>query len=518
MTWKRTSQGYVVTTARITRAGPVQYYGHEIGLTGKDINKKITIHRTLEELSKPETLKSFDGLTLTLTHPDSGEVNADEWKDKTIGHIQNIRADGNYLVCDAYLKDANAIQVLEEKGIRELLVGYEPAELIERNGELYQINIRGNHVAVVAEGRLGDSCRLNDKKGNPMSKTLKDIITLLKGKRVKDAEGQPLTEDELIGMIAVLEKTLQELEGNATPEATAKAQEIVTQLAELKAQLEASKGSTAPPPTDADPNKGDAGGTDDKEACIAALEAENEQLKTENTALKEELEKLKGESEASSTLNDEKSRFPKVNFNDAKSARDVRTQVLLSTQVFTDAQVKAMTDEEIGATYTAIQATSKPRSNIGHLLVDSAPVASSSNDKIWGEENLTDTDLLYGTFAAVNPDGGIKGIEKATDQIHGIIVRDIYGDKAPHSKQVNVGHFSHGDCVAVSAVAGDAFARGDKRTLSQQVKTRAKSRKQPKAILTWVTRLRKLAQVITALLSPLVIFKTYRKRESNKCL
>ncbi|KLU15085.1 MULTISPECIES: DUF2213 domain-containing protein [Xenorhabdus] len=377
MTWKRTPQGYVVTTATITRAGPVEYYGHEVGLTGKDINKKVTIHRTIEELSKPETLKSFDGLTLTLTHPDSGEVNADEWKDKTIGHIQNVRADSDYIVCDAYLKDAKAIQILEEKGIRELSVGYEPAELEDRNGELHQINIRGNHVAVVAEGRLGDTCRLNDKKGTPM-KTLRDVIALLKGKRTKDAEGQPLTDEELIGMIAALEKTLQELEGNATPEAAAKAQEIVAQLAELKTQLEASKGTGTPPPppNDDDPN---ASGTDDKDARLTALEAENKQLKEENASLKEELEKLKGENDTAATLNDAKTRFPKVSFNDTKSARDVRAAVLLSTHVFTDAQVKSMTDDEIRAAYAAVQATTKPRSNIGqHFFNDSAAATKKS--------------------------------------------------------------------------------------------------------------------------------------------
>ncbi|MBD1228376.1 DUF2213 domain-containing protein [Xenorhabdus griffiniae] len=383
MTWKRTPQGYVVTTARITRAGPVQYYGHEVGLTGTGINKKVTIHRTLEELSKPETLKSFEGLPITLTHPLSGEVNADEWKDKAIGHIQNVRIEGDYVVCDVYLKDAKAIQLLEEKGIRELSVGYEPAELVEKSGELHQINIRGNHVAVVTEGRLGDTCRLNDKKGTPM-KTLRDVIALLKGKRAKDAEGQPLTDEELIGMIAALEKTLQELEGNATPEAATKAQEIVAQLAELKTQLETSKGTGAPPPppNDDDPN---ASGTDDKDARLTALEAENQQLKEENASLKEELEKLKGDNETSATLNDAKTRFPKVNFNDSKSARDVRAAVLLSTHVFTDAQVKAMTDDEIRAAYTAIQATSKPRSNIGtHLFNDAASTKKHDFTKQFG--------------------------------------------------------------------------------------------------------------------------------------
>ncbi|PHM54541.1 DUF2213 domain-containing protein [Xenorhabdus sp. KK7.4] len=383
MTWKRTPQGYVVTTARITRAGPVQYYGHEVGLTGKDINKKITIHRTLDELSRPETLKSFDGLTLTLTHPDSGEVNADEWKDKTIGHIQNVRADGDYIVCDAYLKDANAIRVLEEKGIRELSVGYEPAELTERNGELYQINIRGNHVAVVAEGRLGDTVRLNDKEGKPMKYTLSDMVKLLRGKNLRDAEGEKLTPEEIDQMIASLEAQMEELKAAGIESTSEQMQSIISELERLKREKE---DAGTPPPNDVDPNAGGTG-TDDKDARIAALETENAQLKTENASLKEELEKLKGENDTSATLNDAKSRFPKVNFNDAKSARDVRAAVLLSTQIFTDAQVKAMTDEEIRAAYTAIQATSKPRSNIGkHLLNDSAaPAKKSVSQRLGGK-------------------------------------------------------------------------------------------------------------------------------------
>ncbi len=116
MKWRTTPAGYVITSAKITRAGPVEYYGHELGLTGAEAGKKFTIYRTLEELTKPETLASFEGQTLTLTHPDSGEVTAAQWKDKAIGHIQNVRAENDYLVCDAHIKDAAAIDVIE--GVR----------------------------------------------------------------------------------------------------------------------------------------------------------------------------------------------------------------------------------------------------------------------------------------------------------------------------------------------------------------------------------------------------------------
>lgn len=88
--------------------------------------------------------------------------------------------------------------------------------------------------------------------------------------------------------------------------------------------------------------------------------------------------------------------------------------------------------------------------------------ASSSNDKVWGEENKTTDVLAYGTFVAVNPDGGVKKITAATDIVHGIVVLDIYGNGAPHDKTTNIGHFSHGDSVAAQGVDDVTFARGDK--------------------------------------------------------
>lgn len=380
MKWKRTPQGYVITTATITRAGPIEYYGHELGLTGSDANKKITVVRTLDELSKPETLASFNGLPFTITHPDDGEVTAADHKDKASGHIANTRIEGGEVVCDVYLTDAAAIETLEETGIREVSVGYEPAELVESGGKFYHINIRGNHVAGVAEGRYGPQCKLNDKKGKPMFKTLTDALSFLKGKKLKDAEGAALTADELVGMIAALEKALADLQGQGTEEAAAQAQQVLAQLAELKSQLE---GMTPAGPADADGEGADA----DKDAKIASLETENADLKAKVKELEEELETLKAGSETESTLNDAKSRFPKVNFNDAKSARDVRAAVLVSTRAFNDAQVKAMTDSEVRAAYAAIQATSKPRCEIGsHLLNDNAAkTTKTANQRLGGK-------------------------------------------------------------------------------------------------------------------------------------
>lgn len=101
-------------------------------------------------------------------------------------------------------------------------------------------------------------------------------------------------------------------------------------------------------------------------------------------------------------------------------------------------------------------------SDNGNMLPGSIKRASSSNDKVWGEQNKTDDKLDYGVFVAVNADGGVKKISASTDIVHGIVVRDIYAGGAPADKTVNVGHFSHGDCVCALTAEGQTFKRGDK--------------------------------------------------------
>lgn len=84
--------------------------------------------------------------------------------------------------------------------------------------------------------------------------------------------------------------------------------------------------------------------------------------------------------------------------------------------------------------------------------------ASSSDDKVWGEQ--TDVDLAYGVFCAV-AEKGVTAIKAVTDVIHGIVVRDIY-ENARKDRTANVGHFSHGDSVVAQGVTGVTFKRGEK--------------------------------------------------------
>lgn len=370
MAWETTPQGYLKTTAKITKSGVLQYYGHEIGLTDSRANRLVDVNRTIEELSKPDTLKSIDGMPITITHPDKKSVDATDWKNKTVGHVQNPRAEGNYIVCDAYIQDASAIELLKNKDIRELSVGYEPSDIQEVNGNFYHKNIRVNHIAIVAEGRAGSDCRLNDSKpkigANLMPKKNK-LLALIDSfrKRLNDAEGE-LSKEEINKMIDELTKQLEEVQGKEDEESKAKADELQKQIDELKAKLETLN--------DEEPTAGEG-----DDAQIASLTAELEQVKKERDELKARVEELEAEKDKDSVMNDAKVRFPKVKLNDAKSGRDVRIGVLVDHGIYSKEQASKLTDAEIRAAYAGLVATSTKKNRVvSNLLNDSKAAQTKS--------------------------------------------------------------------------------------------------------------------------------------------
>ena len=365
MAWETTPQGYLKTTAKITKGAILKYYGHEIGLTDSRANKLVDVNRTIEELSKPDTLKSIDGMPITITHPDKKSVDATDWKNKTVGHVQNPRAEGNYIVCDAYIQDASAIELLKNKDIRELSVGYEPSDIQEDNGKFYHKNIRVNHIAIVAEGRAGSDCRLNDSKPKitgaksmPKKNKLLALIDSFR-KRLNDAEGE-LSREEINKQIDELMAQLKEVQDKEDEESKAKADELQKQIDELKAKLETLN--------DEEPTTGE----DDKNAQIASLTAELEEVKKERDELKARVEELEAEKDRDSVMNDAKARSLKVKLNDAKSGRDVRIGVLVDYGIYSKEQASKLTDAEIRAAYAGLVATSTKKNKVvSSLLNDS---------------------------------------------------------------------------------------------------------------------------------------------------
>lgn len=61
------------------------------------------------------------------------------------------------------MRDPIAINEIISGAKREISSGYD-CEYVERNGVIYQENIRGNHAALVQAGRAGSQVKIYDEK------------------------------------------------------------------------------------------------------------------------------------------------------------------------------------------------------------------------------------------------------------------------------------------------------------------------------------------------------------------
>ena len=372
MDFKINDDGYIVTKAKMASIEPMEYLGEEIGRTSGKIYK---VFRDEKEVFSPETIKSFEGKPLTLTHPDD-DVTAKNWKDTAIGHIQNVRREGDFLVGDAYINDEIAIKIIKEQGIKEVSCGYD-SKLIERDGKIWQTNIRGNHLAVVAEGRAGKDCKLGDSKRIKMKFIDKLKGALIAAKKFKDNDevGKEKVEEANEANNELVELLEQALSG---------AEEVSTKLDETTAELEKTKTELAD--VKAKSVKDDDG--TDENAQIAELKAKVEALEKENAELKAEIEKLKGEAATTEAVTDAKANFSHVKLSDAKNARGVYEAVILDSKAFNADELKKLSDSEIKAIYMGMRVNAKNKDNSGSVLdkfYDAKPNKIDFNKKFGGK-------------------------------------------------------------------------------------------------------------------------------------
>ena len=362
MKFEKTEQGYLKVPAKIARVGELEYTAQELGMKGDEI---IKVYRDKDELFKDEVLDSFEGMPITVEHPDGMLVDSATWEDSAVGHIQNVRAEGDFIVCDAYIQSADAIKEIEETGNIELSCGYDADLEFDSSGKVWQNNIRGNHVAIVPNGRCGSSCRLGD--------TNEVVMTT----KVKFGDSLKAIAEKLKGL---------KLNDDAAEEADKKTDEVATQIDEIVTALEevqAVAGEASEAASDAAEEK-DTPINDDAET--EALRAENEELKAKIAELEAEIERLKNEEDARVTANDAAARFPTVKFGDCATAREVKEKALVAKKVYSSTAVKALNDSAIDAAYTALQVSNPARSlQSGRaFLADSKPAAKISASRRLG--------------------------------------------------------------------------------------------------------------------------------------
>lgn len=197
----KTPEGYLICyDVNIARIGTQEYLGSELGVN----DEIVVVNRLPDEVFKPATVASFEGKPFTNDHPfELLDVSNTSIYEK--GHVQNVRIsdDKMYLVADIIVTDLQTITDIEN-GKRELSAGYNCDCEQDEDGNWYQCNIIGNHVALVDKGRAGNKVRINDTQDNaiivnkekeqkPM-KTKNNVLGKLLKSFAQDAEPEEMLE------------------------------------------------------------------------------------------------------------------------------------------------------------------------------------------------------------------------------------------------------------------------------------------------------------------------------------
>lgn len=155
-----TPEGFLICKdVPIARTGPQDYLARELMLDG-DPDRMITVQRYPEDVFEDATLASLEGKPVTDGHPPEN-VGPENYAAYTKGHVQNVRRDGDYIVADLYINDANLANEVRNNVKREVSCGY-LCNYVPDGAGYRQERIRGNHVAVVPKGRAGATVAIKD--------------------------------------------------------------------------------------------------------------------------------------------------------------------------------------------------------------------------------------------------------------------------------------------------------------------------------------------------------------------
>ena len=385
-----TPEGFLICKdVPIARTGPQDYLARELQLDG-DPDRLITVQRHPEDVFEEATLASFEGKPICDGHPPEN-VGPENYAAYAKGHVQNVRRDGDYIVADLYINDANLANEVRNNVKREVSCGY-LCNYVPDGAGYRQERIRGNHVAVVPKGRAGAAVAIHDatpevEKGRnkPMSEFWKSVLTAF-GMAAKDA-----SPEELDKMVETAATALDAEPAEKAPEAEPAKEEPAAEPAKDKETIEAPKGD-------------DIGSKLDR--ILEMLEAKarggrGEHPLHDETDLDEMIEKLSGKGEGESALT-----IPVENDCATGPARDAAVELLKKVRpavaAIEDKQARAKVTD---ALLSAIQGKDA-MPDIVKAAMDSARANAEQTKKTTYEQICADSSAAY---AARNPHNKKEG-------------------------------------------------------------------------------------------------------------
>jgi hypothetical protein len=258
----------------IARTGEQVYHKSDVD-TGLETDAQgfVKILRTEEEVFSPATMASFEGVAVTLEHPEdeNGDIlfiNPSNYSRLAHGHAQNVRRGegelSDFIIADVMVKRQEALNAIN-MGRIEVSAGYTAKYRQTSPGNGEQYSITGNHLAVglrTGQARGGRVCAFGDSlpatKGKKMKQTF--LQRVVKAIRTKDSvgldelanEAENLTLDDAGGLptininipsqspptaeTATPDPTKTTDEGDVPPWATEFMKTIMAEIAALKGQ------------------------------------------------------------------------------------------------------------------------------------------------------------------------------------------------------------------------------------------------------------------------------------------
>lgn len=179
----KTPEGYLVCVdSIIARTGKQEYLKSEVFQDSND-DSIIQIDRPKSEVLSPSTIASFENKPLVDEHPDE-DVNVDNYRDYAIGFARDVRGskleDVDILIANLIFTDPEAIAEIESGEKTELSCGYD-CDILGEGDNLYQANIRGNHIALCKAGRAGIA-RIQDSS----SKETQEVVNSINDVNIKN--------------------------------------------------------------------------------------------------------------------------------------------------------------------------------------------------------------------------------------------------------------------------------------------------------------------------------------------
>ncbi|MBT2142691.1 DUF2213 domain-containing protein [Rhodanobacter sp. LX-100] len=192
-----TPEGYLLCEdVPVARTGEMLYAeGEIVGGDGEmiagDNTGIVRVSRGPEDLFRPQTIASFEGKPVTLSHPDEfvGPANI---RNFAVGTMFNVRRgtgiEDDLMLADLLITEQGAIKAVQDDGIEEVSNGYEADYDQAEPGRAVQRNIVGNHVALVERGRCGPRCAIGDEDMAKKTGKSKFGDLLMRAFKAKDAD------------------------------------------------------------------------------------------------------------------------------------------------------------------------------------------------------------------------------------------------------------------------------------------------------------------------------------------